>query len=727
MAKLNLDYYNNDSGYSDGDIEQELLEIVKNNSDYEEVLKDDNRWPIHYHLSPRRENIFSWYPFKEDAEILEIGSGCGALTNLLTKKAKAVTSVELTKPRADVNFERNKDKENLEIFVGNFNNMDFDKKFDYIILNGVLEYAISFTDSENPFEDFLELIKSHLKDDGEILIAIENRLGLKYFNGVPEDHTAQLFSGLDGYPYTNNVRTFSKKELTDLLNRVNLKGTEFYYPNPDYKFPNTIYTDETVNMVDSRVETNTFNVNRVRFFDESNVLKSFLDEGIADRFFNSFLVVASREPKTRDEKVIFSKYSDKRRKPYQTKTSIIEENNVKKVVKEPLNKEAENHIRNMANYYQNNPKNGKFENVYSELRDDGAIVFDFVKGDTYEERLLKLLREGNYEGFEGLLKEFSDELYKDSEMSQNYQTEEFKDIFGPALLDVPLHVKKNSNIDLIFSNIIGENNTIIDYEWIFDFDVPQEFIIWRSLYYFILNNNLNHDLYNIEKLMELVGIDPDLHETFKKWDEYFGNVTVLEDEDTLLTNVTVDAVPILSELIQNNDTTSSLYLDFGKGHSEEFRVLRNLKLNNYHFEVSFNLKDILESAPGRIKHIRWDPVEQACRIRNLKVSSNTGEVNIYKEAITSRNRIGDNGWIYFFSNDPQVDILGNYEGLKDIKITGELQFLTANEILEVASELNGQIQTEEIELSKLTKAIHDKDQHIKNLENIIAQISNGTL
>ena len=33
MAKLNLEYYNNENGYSDGAIEDELLEIVKSTND----------------------------------------------------------------------------------------------------------------------------------------------------------------------------------------------------------------------------------------------------------------------------------------------------------------------------------------------------------------------------------------------------------------------------------------------------------------------------------------------------------------------------------------------------------------------------------------------------------------------------------------------------------------------------------------------------------------------
>ena len=47
-AKFNLDFYTGADYYSDGDIEDELLEIVKQTNDYHEILANDDRWPILY-------------------------------------------------------------------------------------------------------------------------------------------------------------------------------------------------------------------------------------------------------------------------------------------------------------------------------------------------------------------------------------------------------------------------------------------------------------------------------------------------------------------------------------------------------------------------------------------------------------------------------------------------------------------------------------------------------
>ena len=140
MAKFNLDYYSGENFYSDGDIEKEILKIVKTQGSYESM--ENVPFPVLYHLSRVRENILNWYPFQEDATCLEIGSGCGAISGLLCERMKKVVSVELSKQRADINMARHERVPNLEIWVGNLNDMVFGEQFDYIVLNGVFELSL---------------------------------------------------------------------------------------------------------------------------------------------------------------------------------------------------------------------------------------------------------------------------------------------------------------------------------------------------------------------------------------------------------------------------------------------------------------------------------------------------------------------------------------------------------------------------------------------------------
>ena len=69
------------------------------------------------------------------------------------------------------------------------------------------------------------------------MIAIENKYGLKYWAGCEEDHTANYFSGIEGYVGVDFVRTFCKKELQDIADQAGLSKKKFYYPYPDHKLP----------------------------------------------------------------------------------------------------------------------------------------------------------------------------------------------------------------------------------------------------------------------------------------------------------------------------------------------------------------------------------------------------------------------------------------------------------------------------------------------------------
>jgi len=291
-AKLNLDYYSGVDYYSDGDIENELLEIVKSKKDIEKVLANDNRWAILYHLSPIRKNILNWYPFKKESSVLEIGGGCGAITGVLCESVTSVNVVELSKRRSTINYERNKKFDNLEIIVGNLNDIKFEQKFDYITLIGVLEYAGSFTKTDAPYEDFLKNIKSYLKEDGKLLIAIENRYGLKYFSGAKEDHTGQEFDGIRGYIGNDKVRTFGKIELEELFCSVGLIKQEFYYPHPDYKMPFEIFSDNYLPSLETLLQSaSNFDYEKIELFNESLAFKGIIKNKQYPFFANSFLVV----------------------------------------------------------------------------------------------------------------------------------------------------------------------------------------------------------------------------------------------------------------------------------------------------------------------------------------------------------------------------------------------------------------------------------------------------
>lgn len=291
LKRLDLTKYEGQDIYSDGDVEDDLFHLVRSEKPVEEILACDDRWAIFYHLTPMRRNLLEWYPFDRNSSLLEIGSGCGGMTGVFLDKVKMVQCVELSKRRASIAACRYHTYENLNIKIGNLNDMQFPERFEYVTLIGVLEYAGKFTKGENPYVDFLKQCKSYLKESGTLVIAIENRYGLKYWSGAVEDHTGRLFDGIEGYKDNPGVRTFGKAELEKMLHGIGFDRLEWYYPLPDYKIPEAVFSDQYLPTPADLASTSpSYSSERFSFFDESAAAQGLLENDCFGFFANSFLV-----------------------------------------------------------------------------------------------------------------------------------------------------------------------------------------------------------------------------------------------------------------------------------------------------------------------------------------------------------------------------------------------------------------------------------------------------
>lgn len=299
-VKLNYRYYTGEDIYNEGDEEEELiLQTVKKSVDYQdhlEVILQDHRWPVLYQLSKQRENIIEPMDIKKSDVVLEIGAGMGAVTGAIARRCKKVECIELSKRRSLANAYRNREYNNIEICVANFQDVPLDQKYDVVTLIGVLEYAQHYINSETPYEDFIEKIAKILNVGGRLYIAIENKLGLKYFAGCAEDHLGKPFVGIEGYGKTDNVKTFSRSQLISLLMNHGFQSPYFYYPYPDYKLPLEIYSDDNLPTENFQFPSETnYDLPRLRIFDESKVIRSLAGTEELKMLANSFLIEAVRK------------------------------------------------------------------------------------------------------------------------------------------------------------------------------------------------------------------------------------------------------------------------------------------------------------------------------------------------------------------------------------------------------------------------------------------------
>lgn len=293
IGKVNLDLrqYSGYDQYSDGDIEEELLRMVKNSEEYDKILTRCEDFAIYYHLAKEREFITEVMDITGQDEVLEIGAGCGAVTGALAERAKYVYCIDLSKRRSLINAYRHKNYDNISIQVCNYEDSIHTKKYDVITLIGVLEYAGYYIHAKNPYAAFLMDVRQKLNAGGRIYIAIENRLGLKYFSGCKEDHTGREYEGIEGYIRQNGVRTFSYHELNRLFRYCGYDQIEFYYPYPDYKFPSEIYSDAYYPVRGSGfVKSSNYTTARNECFDEIKFMNSLQMEDEFRIFSNSFLV-----------------------------------------------------------------------------------------------------------------------------------------------------------------------------------------------------------------------------------------------------------------------------------------------------------------------------------------------------------------------------------------------------------------------------------------------------
>jgi 2-polyprenyl-3-methyl-5-hydroxy-6-metoxy-1,4-benzoquinol methylase len=235
--------------YSDGDeIESRISAAIQNCSDLsslsDELELHCTDWPSTYHLSKRRGNLIR--PFAQSLagkKILEIGAGMGAITRILGESDAEVIALEGTLRRAKATRSRTRDLPNVTVVADSFEHFQINGKFDVITLIGVLEYANLYSQDPNPHLSMLEKCMELLEPNGSLVIAIENKLGLKYFAGAPEDHVGITMYGIEDHYSRSSVRTFGKIELSDLLKQAGFESSNFATPLPDYKLTTSVITE----------------------------------------------------------------------------------------------------------------------------------------------------------------------------------------------------------------------------------------------------------------------------------------------------------------------------------------------------------------------------------------------------------------------------------------------------------------------------------------------------
>jgi SAM-dependent methyltransferase len=292
-------------GYTDGRQSEQYLEQVLRGADdltstSHELAGRIKDWPSEYHLTPKRAQLLRGFDYDPSARVLEVGCGCGAITRFLGETFDNVVSIEGSHARARLARMRTRDLDHVAIVNSPFEEIRFTTKFDMIFCIGVFEYASMFVQAEDPHARILSFFDDLLAPGGVLVLAIENKFGLKYFSSSAEDHTGVMFDGIEGYPrFERKAKTFGRAELTERLRR-HFGSIDFYYPWPDYKIPSCVLDESMLEKVDVAELIGSFHStdygNRARrpLFDEALAWKELSANKMIPSMAHSFLVVVTK-------------------------------------------------------------------------------------------------------------------------------------------------------------------------------------------------------------------------------------------------------------------------------------------------------------------------------------------------------------------------------------------------------------------------------------------------
>ena len=322
--------------YSDGKrVEEYIYAVLKSAKDVssssrelEKYIKD---WPTLYHFSAKRSLAYRSLKIPKFSKVLEVGCGCGSVTRYLGESADLVLALEGSPRRAKTAKERVRGLSSVVVLCASFQDVTFKSQFDFVICNGVLEYAPMFIAGPKPYEILLERLASLVKPGGTLIVAIENQFGLRYLSSGREEHTNIMYDGIEGYhrrPLA--VRTFSAGSLEKML-KSHFENVELLFPLPDYKLPSAIIREAFLeHAVCAELYANLANFQFGSFvvprMHERLVWHELESANLLREMSNSFLFICSAHTiQNYDENWMGDIYSLHRRLKWATRTRIYRE------------------------------------------------------------------------------------------------------------------------------------------------------------------------------------------------------------------------------------------------------------------------------------------------------------------------------------------------------------------------------------------------------------------
>ena len=217
--------------------------------------------------------LLQWYDFEQDAKVLYIGDSRDALAKMLIDKSFAVVCAP------------------VEQSCNTAWTQEYKGGFDYLIAVEALECT------ENP-EQVLQNWRSLLKEEGRLLLGMNNRFGIRYFCGDRDPYTGRNFDGIEGYRRAYDKkedvfrgRCYSRNEMEKMLRAAGWNFFRFFSVLPDLQNPGLIYAEDYLPNEDlaNRLFP-TYNYPDTVFLEEAPLYESLENDGLFHKLANAWLI-----------------------------------------------------------------------------------------------------------------------------------------------------------------------------------------------------------------------------------------------------------------------------------------------------------------------------------------------------------------------------------------------------------------------------------------------------
>ncbi len=434
-----------------------------------------------YHLSDLRHGLLNWYPFAENARILELGCGFGALTGLLIEKGAHVDAVDRDAERVQAVQERFSDTEKLSVYTEDIRTYRPQETYDCIVIIDLLE------EYEGEREELIRRCSSWLKDDGVLLLGFRNRNGVKYRCGALDEYVTEIFD---------------TSRLLDMQEAVSITAPYFpclyrYYIMPDVRFPQGVYTDAYMpkyTMRDRIIPVDYFDSPLIR--NEADLYDELIRDHTLGEYSNYCLLEGRKQPPVK--RVITASLSMDRSRDRAIPTIIYDDGTAEKRALYPEGKAVlERSYRNLEEL------KARGLSTVAQKPEDGRIIMPVITEKQLTDHIQELCLQNKTEEIYRVFEQMYANILQSSDT-------EGQDVYGSPVL-----VKAYT--DMIPYNAFISEQGIRYYDQEFTREhCPAGYVMFRAVFYTYIHIPELAQLITRKQMCEHFGLTEDA------WNAYMG-------------------------------------------------------------------------------------------------------------------------------------------------------------------------------------------------------------